>query len=36
MVKNLSEGQTKVVVVPKSMLYLAPSFLEPVHTPQKN
>ena len=29
MVKNLSEGQTKVLVVPKSMLYLAPSMLEP-------
>ena len=28
MVKNLSEGQTKVLVVPKSMVYLAPSMLE--------
>jgi hypothetical protein len=29
MVKNLSDGQTKVLVVPKSMAYLAPSMFEP-------
>ena len=29
MVRNLSEGQTKVLVVPKSMNYLAPSMFEP-------
>jgi hypothetical protein len=35
MVKNLSEGQTKVLVVPKSMVYLAPSLFEPAPGAQK-
>jgi hypothetical protein len=36
MVQNLSEGRTKVLVVPRSMVYLSPSFLEPTPTPRKN
>ena len=35
MVKNLNEGQTKVLVVPKNMLYLAPSMFEPATPSQK-
>ena len=35
MVKNLGEGQTKVLVVPKSMVYLAPSIFEPAASAQK-
>jgi hypothetical protein len=35
MVKNLNEGQTKVLVVPKSLLYLSPSMLESGVAPQK-
>ncbi len=29
MIRNLGEGQTKVLVVPKSMAYLAPGMIEP-------
>jgi len=36
MVKNLSEGRTKVIVVPRSMIYLAPSFLEAAPSPHKD
>jgi hypothetical protein len=35
MVKNLNEGQTKVLIVPKSMLYLAPSVFEPANTQKR-
>ena len=36
MVKNLGDGQTKVLVVPRSMVYLAPSAFEPgVASPKK-
>jgi hypothetical protein len=35
MVKNLSDGQTKVLVVPRSLVYLAPSMLEPAAASQK-
>jgi hypothetical protein len=35
MVQNLSDGQTKVLVVPKSMTYLAPSMFQPAANPTK-
>jgi hypothetical protein len=35
MVKNLSDGQTKVLVVPRSLIYLAPSMVEPAAPSQK-
>ena len=36
MVKNLSEGQTRVLVVPRNMVYLAPSVFESAPGPQKH
>jgi hypothetical protein len=36
MVRNLSEGQTKVLVVPKSIAYLSPLLFEPAAASQKH
>jgi hypothetical protein len=36
MVRNLSEGQTRVLVVPKSLTYLAPQVLAPAGGPPKH